>query len=329
MLYPLSYGGWGRKTMADIAARCHRRTPVTAASYRSDMELQLTLDQPQVAGPLTLFPVYSDAPAAPDYLPGPRAVDLLEVSEREDGAAVPELLVRNLAGCPVLLVEGETLVGAKQNRTLNVSVLVAPHGKTVIPVSCVEAGRWNTPRSAKRSPRHAPSALRSFKTESVNRSVESGAGRRSDQGEVWAAVADYATHFAVASPTAALEDVHDSIHADVERLARDLTPAEGQRGVLMAVGSTVRSLDLFDKADTLAAYWDSLVRGYAMDALGQPPATATLADGNAFAAVLSEARWSESPGAGLGRELHLTSSDVVATGLHWAGAICHLAAFAR
>ena len=293
------------------------------------MELQLVLDKPHVAGPLALFPIFSDAPAAPDYLPGPRAVDLLEVSEREDGAAVPELLVRNLADAAVLLVEGETLVGTKQNRTLNVSVLVAPHHKTVIPVSCVEAGRWDAPQRAKRSPRHAPSGLRSFKTESVNRSVERGAGRHSNQGEVWAAVDSYATRFSVDSPTAALEDVHRSVHADVERLARDLEPATEQRGVLMAIGSTVRSLDLFDKPDSLAAYWDSLVRGYALDALGQPAATATFADAKAFAARLNEATLSEVPGAGLGEELHLTSSDIVATGLRWQGAVCHLAAFAR
>ena len=32
---------------------------------------------------------------------------------------MPELLFRNLGDKPVLLVEGEELVGAKQNRTLN------------------------------------------------------------------------------------------------------------------------------------------------------------------------------------------------------------------
>ena len=42
----------------------------------------------------------------------------------------------------VLFLEGEELVGAKQNRILNTSVLIAAHTKSKIPVSCVEAGRW-------------------------------------------------------------------------------------------------------------------------------------------------------------------------------------------
>jgi hypothetical protein len=52
----------------------------------------------------------------------------------------------------------------------------------------------------------------------------------------------------------------------------------------------VRSLDLFDKPDTLASYWDSLVRGYAVEALGQPNAIATVADAKAFTEALIEAR---------------------------------------
>ena len=64
------------------------------------------------------------------------------VGEVSDGGSVPELLFKNLGERPVLLVEGEELVGAKQNRTLNVSILAPPGRETRIPVTCVEAGRW-------------------------------------------------------------------------------------------------------------------------------------------------------------------------------------------
>ena len=64
------------------------------------------------------------------------------MSEVSDDGSVPELLFKNLGDRPVLLVEGEELVGAKQNRTLNISILAPPGRETRIPVTCVEGGRW-------------------------------------------------------------------------------------------------------------------------------------------------------------------------------------------
>ena len=46
------------------------------------------------------------------------------------------------APSPVLLVDGEELIGAKQNRVLNLSILIPAKQRCVIPICCVEAGRW-------------------------------------------------------------------------------------------------------------------------------------------------------------------------------------------
>ena len=67
----------------------------------------------------------------------------LRITETSDAGSVPELLVENATDSDVLLYDGEELVGAKQNRILNVSVLVGAGAKLPIPVSCVEQGRWS------------------------------------------------------------------------------------------------------------------------------------------------------------------------------------------
>ena len=67
----------------------------------------------------------------------------LRITEVDDAGSVPELIVENPLAERVLLYDGEELVGAKQNRILNVSVLVELQSKLRIPVSCVEQGRWS------------------------------------------------------------------------------------------------------------------------------------------------------------------------------------------
>jgi hypothetical protein len=64
------------------------------------------------------------------------------VAETSEAGSVPELVVENPLTERVLLYDGEELVGAKQNRILNVSVLVEAMSGLTIPVSCVEQGRW-------------------------------------------------------------------------------------------------------------------------------------------------------------------------------------------
>ena len=56
--------------------------------------------------------------------------------------SVPELKVFNGLSQPVLLLDGEELIGAKQNRVLNLTIMVPADTEMMIPVSCVEAGRW-------------------------------------------------------------------------------------------------------------------------------------------------------------------------------------------
>ncbi len=124
--------------------------------------------------------------------PGPRpsASGVLRVAEKPGGATVPELTVHNTGALPLLLLEGETLVGAKQNRTLDASVLVPAGAAADIAVSCVEAGRWGAPRASSRSVRHAPADLRRVKTATIAREQM----RSRKQAAVWSRIAQYEEH---------------------------------------------------------------------------------------------------------------------------------------
>jgi len=299
------------------------------ATLNDSIALTFTLGSPVAAGPLTLIPIFSTAPSAAAYLCGPEAEasDLLNVTEQDGGGSVAELILTSGASVPLLMLEGETLLGAKQNRTLNVSVLCRPQEPTVLPVSCVEAGRWGAPKRMHRSPRHAPSGLRAAKTRSVVESVRTRSEKRSDQRLVWNTIDEYADHFAFSSPTAAFEDVASDAAPDVAALISGLAPSDGQRGVVVATGNGRICLDLFDKPSTLAAYWDGLLAGYALDALGTESPSFDQADAEAFLTRILAAVVTEAAAVGLGTELHLGDDDVTGGALTWDGAVVHLAAF--
>ncbi|HUP70670.1 MAG TPA: DUF6569 family protein [Acidimicrobiales bacterium] len=204
------------------------------------LDVHLEIGTPLVRGALALYPLFGDAPVAPDYVAGPvaAAAGTLHVAERDGGPEVPELSVVNGEALPLLLLEGETLLGGWQNRMLNVSMILAAGATAVVPVSCVERGRWSGARGgAERSPALAPMALRARKQRAVVAGVMAGAnGRHADQGEVWRAVDEYTARYSVAAPTAALEYVHQARQSDVELAMAGTRPLPGQRGVAVAVG---------------------------------------------------------------------------------------------
>ena len=140
---------------------------------------------------LAVFPLFSTVDARVDYLLSDEAIlaGSVAVEEVSEGGSVPDLLVTNSGDSRVLFLEGEELRGAKQNRVLNTSVLVAAHSKTRIPVSCVEQGRWRyRSKQFASSDSHSSSKLRHILKKSAYASMKEGRGYTSDQMAVWSEV---------------------------------------------------------------------------------------------------------------------------------------------
>jgi hypothetical protein len=78
-----------------------------------------------------------------------------------DGGTVPTLVAKNESDRVVLVLDGEQLIGARQNRMTNRSILLPPHSVTEIPVFCMEQGRWHFESDAMSpAPQHSPTKVR-------------------------------------------------------------------------------------------------------------------------------------------------------------------------
>jgi hypothetical protein len=290
-------------------------------------EVEVELGDELVIGGLSVFPLTGVRETGPTYLTGPEAFEagMIQVSEL-DPPQVPFLAITNLADVPILLVEGEMLVGGDQNRTMNVTVLCAPQARTVVPVSCVEAGRWGTRRTVSASSKHAPGSLRAAKTAHLEPRSHDTSRRRSDQGLIWDEVKRQSTAHDVFSATSALDDVQEEIEVRIAPELEKIRTVPGQIGVICAIGEQVVGLDLFDKPSTLEKYLRGIVAGHALDAPTVPSSADPIRAIEHFLAQIEETGRDAGRGVGLGEEI-LLRGDLTGIGLIHEGSLVHLAAF--
>jgi hypothetical protein len=231
---------------------------------------QVSLGEPQAYKNLLLFPLIAEGSVEPRYqlLDDALAKSSARVTEVSESGSVPELKFVNEGDRPVLLLDGEELVGAKQNRILNLTVMAPARKTIVIPVSCVEAGRWRAESrefmSAKRT-HYADGRAR--KAANVSESLSSFGTRHSDQGEVWADISEKSERMASYSRTGAASAMYETHQAHLDDYLRAFSAIDNQAGALFCINGEVIGFDLFDSAETLKSLLPKLVQSYALDAI--------------------------------------------------------------
>jgi len=303
-------------------------------SIITDTLAGLTTGEPLAYRNLTVFPLLGEADGPPDYLSLRQALDdgVAEVREVSESGNVPELLFANRAGQAVLLVDGEELVGAKQNRVLNLSILVPAKSELVIPVSCVEQGRWaHRRRDFEVSADFAFSNLREKKVAAVSRSMRSAGARRADQSEVWDEISELRSAFRADAPTGAMSDVYESRRRQIEDYVEGLPSQGHQVGALFAINGKIAGLDLFGYPETFAEMSGKLVRSYAMDAIRRSGNVARVAGSEAADAFLEQTRNAKTrsyDAIGEGEDIRIEESSLLGGGLHAREGLLHLCVFA-
>jgi hypothetical protein len=273
-----------------------------------------TLGDPVRYGALTVVPLLTPEAGEPGWLTLTEVGQEVTITEVSEAGAVPFLKVSNTADRPVLLLDGEELVGAKQNRVLNTTVLVAARSTVVIPVSCVEQGRW-----AYRGQRfaHAGTALfaslRAKKAMRVTAAVRESGQHLSDQSEVWEDLARRARRYGVASATDAMHAFYERYAADVAAAGSALAARLGQVGALVFLGDRWAGLDLLISPGLFAAAWPRLCAGYAADAIETPQSGMPVEDPGVILARVAATPIEAAPAAGLGQEFRLAGYGKTAT----------------
>lgn len=298
-----------------------------------DTLTKTTVGTPTRRGGISLFPLFLDTQR------DSRAVvadDSLEVSELAT-ASVPQLQVTNKKDIPVIIPAGRVLEGGRQTRTVNVSILVPAGATMVIPVSCVEAGRWHGGSRFQDSKRIAGRSVRMAKERGVKRNIDEYGAKFSDQGAVWNSISaelsdrhiynESSNYLAADSFVEDNQELHDALQ-ELLKAGR----VDGQTGIAVAYGNKIAGFELFTNPDDFAANWETLVRSAVLDSpLGtNEQVSIDIAEVAAFLADVAQQEATVAAGTGLGTEYHVASEKVVAHALaDDEGNLMHAYAFAE
>lgn len=286
-------------------------------------------------GGLSIFPLTAPDGHEPAYdlLEDALAAGTAVISEASEGGSVPELLLDNKGARPILILEGDVLIGAKQNRVVNITVLVAAHSRFQLSVSCVERGRWHYSSEHFQVQRSAHPDLRRAKLASVQRHKKQMGRSVSDQMEVWDKVDECLAAVSASSPTDSLEDGYVQSERRIAEYRERIRLPQGATGFLVACGGNVLGLDLFDSERTAARCWGRLSESYFMEALrrggaeGKPKAV-DRRHVSGFLTRLSRNLNLAKKTTGLGHEIEIDSPQLAGAGVWFEGRVLHLAAFA-
>jgi hypothetical protein len=194
---------------------------------------------------------------------------LITVSEK-DNEEVNKIIIRSKSSERVFIMDGEEIVGAKQNRILNTSIMIAPKQVAEVPVSCVEQGRWTkVSENFDTGGTQLFARARQSNTAHVNYNYEASpsAGAQSNQGKIWSDVAKKRESLSMPNASGAMHDAYVRYDKDINNYLKQFKTVPDQVGIVFAIDGEIVGADIFDQHSTLDKLFLKLVKSYALDAI--------------------------------------------------------------
>ena len=284
-----------------------------------------------IYGGLAVFPLIGDNPGKRDYFTLSEAFQKqgIDISEVSEGGSVPELKLKNNLDKDVFAADGEALLGAKQNRVLNSSIYVKAGDEIIIPVSCVEAGRWRYQRRDFQASEHSEFvASRAAKMASVGASLKcSGWDRHSDQGAVWDEMSAKRSYFQADAPTGSMDDVYEAARPSLDEYLNHIRTQPNQVGLACAIDGRTAGIEMFEDTSVFNQFFHKLIRAYAAEVVNDDRIATVVPDKEGVHQLLhkvSHIKCDEYEAVGSGKELRFKTGKLNGSALEVDGRLLHM-----
>jgi len=299
---------------------------------------------------LTVFPLFEEANTPFTYLTMRSALEkgFVEITEVSEGGSVPVLKVINRSDELVLLLDGEELRGAKQNRIVNTSILLPAKSETAIPVSCTERGRWHyNSRQFSESGNMMSSNSRISKNARIYSKMAQMAERPAGtyesidaydagQGEVWSEINALHNKLGTLSRSDAMSDAYEQRANDINDYLAAFPLQPGQSGMLALLNGKPISADIISQPDAYADIHEKLIRSLAIEMIGDAKADSTVlspedmsVEAHNFLHTLQKGNEVAFQPVGLGEDLRYDDKQAGGAALTYQDALVHLNIYAK
>ncbi|MFN8551006.1 MAG: DUF6569 family protein [Candidatus Obscuribacterales bacterium] len=236
------------------------------------------ISQPYSNGNLSVFLIKGASKSkTTEYLTLPEALAKKQVTVHETGD-VNLLKIDNLSSAAVFIQSGEIVKGGRQDRALQVDMVIPPHAQQVsLPCFCVEHGRWSA-RVGENS-----SNFGSASDFVVGNNIHKAIKKDGDQSQVWAQVQAKQDQLArtLTKPVAAgrspsslqltLEEksVKEATQNQFQALSTIVDKDRDAIGYVVAINGKVNNADIYGSSNLFKKLWPGLLKAAVIEAVAQ------------------------------------------------------------
>ncbi len=243
---------------------------------------------------------------------------LAEVKECEH-STVNTLIVKNNSVTPLLLVDGEEIVGGDQNRIVSSTILIAPQSEMKIPVNCTEQGRWRYEKEFIHSDYMANSRTRFAK-------AHSRYTHENRQSAVWRSIGELEKKRKFHSATSAMTESYDNLKEELD--VSKFKIASGQTGVLIIIDGKIKGFEIFFNSQIYSEYHEKILKSYLIDTdLNDDVFAINIDEAKQYIANAIDSEFKQTPNVGLETPYEFKNSDGLGTVYAYDDEIIHLSYF--
>lgn len=292
-------------------------------------KITLELLESQKFENVEVIPVKTDFFGKKDFLTLKKGYEmgLVEIKELEK-STVNTVLCKNDSVTPLILIDGDEITGAMQNRIINDTLLIPANSHLTIDVSCTEQGRWETKGYDVEARTFKPSLY------SANHSTRSRKSRalfedRNYQGEVWDSISEFESRSQFKSATSAMNDSYENLKDKQNDYLSKFHIVDGQNGVIFIVNGEVKGLELFYNHSIYKEYHEKLCRSYIIEAVVEKKSVDNIdrLDLMTILENISDSEFKSKKSIGLGKNIKFSNEFGSGSGLIWEDELIHMTYF--